>query len=405
MSFSHFINIEKFMKQITCLSSLLGVLLISSVLTQELHAHGYMDSPKARQQFCVDDGGYWWPDDGSAIPNLACRAAFLETGTKQLVQNNEFSENVVDYHNLAAVKQAIPNGQLCAGGDSEKSGMDTPSMHWQRTDVTPDINGQVSIIFDAHTPHNPSFWEFYLSDETFDVANEVLSWEKLDLITQVGNVGVSEVNGKKVYQIMISLPLDRVGPATLYTRWQREDAAGEGFYNCSDINIINDSQPQEWAALEQYIANGLTANEGDEVWFRLFSAQGDELVFDKLQVTSANLQTELWARQLAESVMSQHGELVQVGVKGASGELVYSDDLALNKVWSKQLDITFRLDVKTISEPPSCQLTPWNVATVYNTGGEVVYNSIRYQALWWTKGDVPSSSREWGVWKDLGPCL
>lgn len=59
---------------------------------------------------------------------------------------------MVDYHNLAAVKQAIPNGQLCAGGDSEKSGMDTPSMHWQRTDVTPDNNGQVSIIFDAHTP-------------------------------------------------------------------------------------------------------------------------------------------------------------------------------------------------------------------------------------------------------------
>ncbi|MEC4725413.1 lytic polysaccharide monooxygenase [Shewanella sp. D64] len=387
-------------------SMTLGTILLANAMSvSSVNAHGYMDSPKARQQFCVDDGGYWWPDDGSAIPNLACRAALLTTGTKQLVQNNEFSKNVMNYNSTTAVQSAIPNGQLCAGGDVEKSGMDNPSMFWQRSDMTPDADGEITVIFDAHTPHNPSFWEFYLSDETFDVASEVLSWEKLTLIAQVANIAVSEVNGKKVYQIAIPFPLDRSGPATLYTRWQREDAAGEGFYNCSDINIVNDTEPLEWTELEQYIANGLTANEGDEVWFRLFSAQGEERVFEKLAIDSTNIMTDLWARQLAESVVQLHAELVQVGIKEATGDIAYSEDLALNKVWTKQLGFTFRLDVKTPTEPPSgCDLTLWTDSVVYDSGDEVAYNSVRYQAQWWTKNDVPSGSGEWGVWKDLGPC-
>ncbi len=37
-------------------------------------AHGYMDSPKARQAICEEQGGFWWPKDGSNIPNAACRA-------------------------------------------------------------------------------------------------------------------------------------------------------------------------------------------------------------------------------------------------------------------------------------------------------------------------------------------
>lgn len=107
---------------------LVSAALVSQTLFATLaYGHGFMQSPQARQQFCVEDGGYWWPDDGSAIPNLACRQAFLKSGTKQFVQNHEFSTNVVDYHNQASVEAAVPNGLLCAGGDSAKQGMDEPS--------------------------------------------------------------------------------------------------------------------------------------------------------------------------------------------------------------------------------------------------------------------------------------
>lgn len=276
------------------------VLLISALLIQDVNAHGYMDILKARQQFCVDDGGYWWPDDGSAIPNIACRAAFLVKGTKQWVQHHEFSENVVDYNDMSAVKLAIPNGQLCAGGDVEKSGVDLPSQYWQRSDVTLDNEGKVQIVFDAHTPHNPSFWQFYLSSKDFNAAEEIFSWEKLELIAEVGDLAVTDIEGKKVYEMMIPFPIDRSGEATLYTRWQREDIAGEGFYNCSDINILTDDSPIGWSTLAPYVINGVEVKVGQEVWFRLFSAQGEELIFEKLLVDESHTSAPIWTQVMAD---------------------------------------------------------------------------------------------------------
>ena len=84
------------------LSAIASTVLLS-IAPAHVNAHGYMDSPKARQAFCQADGGYWWPEDGSNIPNLACRAAFIESGTVQFVQEIEFSVNTPDYLNQAAV--------------------------------------------------------------------------------------------------------------------------------------------------------------------------------------------------------------------------------------------------------------------------------------------------------------
>lgn len=47
---------------------------------------------------------------------------------------------------------------------------------------------------------------------------------------------------------------------------------------------------------------------------------------------------------------------------------------------------------------------PWDATAVYTGGQEVTYQGHVYSAKWWTQGDEPSKSGEWGVWKDLGPC-
>jgi predicted carbohydrate-binding protein with CBM5 and CBM33 domain len=40
----------------------------------------------------------------------------------------------------------------------------------------------------------------------------------------------------------------------LYSRWQRDDVVGEGFYNCSDINIVRDDiDPGQWQPLGYFI--------------------------------------------------------------------------------------------------------------------------------------------------------
>ncbi|MEU8434226.1 glycosyl hydrolase family 18 protein [Streptomyces sp. NPDC029216] len=57
--------------------------------------------------------------------------------------------------------------------------------------------------------------------------------------------------------------------------------------------------------------------------------------------------------------------------------------------------------------PPTtgCGSTPAYVAgQVYTAGSEVSYNGRKWKAQWWTQNEVPGTTGEWGVWKDLGAC-
>ncbi|GGP25630.1 phosphocholine-specific phospholipase C [Silvimonas amylolytica] len=49
--------------------------------------------------------------------------------------------------------------------------------------------------------------------------------------------------------------------------------------------------------------------------------------------------------------------------------------------------------------------TPWNSSTVYaNAGQTVSYQGHNYQNKWWTQGDNPGQSGQYGPWQDLGAC-
>ncbi|MCF2855844.1 lytic polysaccharide monooxygenase [Pseudoalteromonas sp. SMS1] len=310
------------------------------------NAHGFMEFPKARQSICEAQGGYWWPDDGSNIPNLACRAAFLESGYVQFVQEHEFASLIADYNNQAAVEAAIPNGTLCAAGSNEKRGMNLPHSEWQTTDVKPSANGDLAIRFRATTPHNPSFWKFYLTKPTFNATTDVLSWADLDLITEVGNVNfVTDPDGKKFYEMTLNIPSDRSGRAVLYTRWQRNDVAGEGFYNCSDINIVTDSTPTDWHSTGYYLKQGQDAKVTDTVWARVFDANGQEIIKQSLKITDVNLSN--WQVELATILNTNYAADVKVGVKDAAGNIVFDElNLLSNEVFVPNPANTYNLTIQ-----------------------------------------------------------
>ncbi|AOT10750.1 lytic polysaccharide monooxygenase [Pseudoalteromonas luteoviolacea] len=318
-------------------------------------AHGFMDYPKARQSICEAQGGYWWPDDGSNIPNLACRAAFLESGYVQFVQEHEFASLIADYNNQAAVEAAIPDGTLCAAGSNEKRGMNLPHADWQITDVKPNANGEVAIRFRATTPHNPSFWKFYLTKPTFNATTDMLNWTDLDLITEVGNINfVTDPDGKKFYEMTLNIPQERSGRAILYTRWQRNDVAGEGFYNCSDINIVTDVQPVDWISAGYFIKQGQNATAGDTVWARVFNGNGQEIIKQSLKITSTN-ETN-WQTELANILNTNYSTDVQVGVKGADGNINFDqNNILTNEVFVTDAANTYNLtiQVKQPNTPPT----------------------------------------------------
>lgn len=333
----------------------LTVLLGAMGMSHLASAHGYMQVPKARQVFCEEQGGYWWPQDGSNIPNAACRAAYLQTGSFQFVQAIEFSVNVADYYNQTAVEAAVPNGSLCSAGDPQKQGINVPSAHWQRSQVVPNANNELNVRFYASTPHNPSFWKFYLSKPSYDGSTQALNWADLDHIQDVGNVSVILApDGKRYYDMTVSIPANRSGDAILYTRWQREDVAGEGFYNCSDITIVRDgTPPAQWHAVSYFVRQGQDANPGDTIWARLFDADGQELISELLPVTSQNSQS--WQADLASTLKMNHGLDIQIGVQDQNGTIQFdTQNLLSNQVFAAQSSYSFALSI----QPPQGNTAP-----------------------------------------------
>ncbi|MBN1313556.1 MAG: chitinase [Anaerolineae bacterium] len=56
--------------------------------------------------------------------------------------------------------------------------------------------------------------------------------------------------------------------------------------------------------------------------------------------------------------------------------------------------------------PPSgsCTAPAWNSTTVYVRNDVVSHNGHEWRARWWTRGEEPGTTGQWGVWVDLGAC-
>ncbi|MFC5078498.1 Chitinase A precursor [Vibrio thalassae] len=46
----------------------------------------------------------------------------------------------------------------------------------------------------------------------------------------------------------------------------------------------------------------------------------------------------------------------------------------------------------------------WDAAAIYTGGDQVIYQGQNYKAKWWTQGEDPTQSGEWGVWENTGAC-
>ncbi|MFH0245275.1 chitinase C-terminal domain-containing protein [Streptomyces sp. HK10] len=51
-----------------------------------------------------------------------------------------------------------------------------------------------------------------------------------------------------------------------------------------------------------------------------------------------------------------------------------------------------------------CAAPSWDRATAYTGGATVSWNGHEWKAQWWTQGEEPGTTGEWGVWQDLGTC-
>ncbi|PWS40919.1 chitinase [Streptomyces sp. ZEA17I] len=52
----------------------------------------------------------------------------------------------------------------------------------------------------------------------------------------------------------------------------------------------------------------------------------------------------------------------------------------------------------------TCSAPAWNAGTEYQGGAVVSQDGHTWKASWWTKGEKPGTTGQWGVWKDQGAC-
>ena len=55
------------------------------------------------------------------------------------------------------------------------------------------------------------------------------------------------------------------------------------------------------------------------------------------------------------------------------------------------------------TNPPACGAA-WSASAVYTGGMVVSHKGRKYTARWWTQGEEPGTTGEWGVWQDNGAC-
>ncbi|WP_022940971.1 lytic polysaccharide monooxygenase [Psychromonas hadalis] len=346
---------------------LITVAMFGSVAISSLpvSAHGYLSSPAARQVSCYNDGGYW-STNGKDIPNAACKAAFDESGTTQFVQKNEIAKLVSDYNNMEAVKQAIPDGQICSAGDSSKSGLNLAHPDWKKTVVQVSAENTIAVEHIATAPHNPSFRQFYLTKESYD-STQPINWDDLELI-HVDDYTVMAKNNT----FIIPVPAGRSGDAVLVSRWQRYDPAGEGFYNCADITLVANGIPIEvtptpepidpvvsLVELGSFLETGILSNSevDDSVRFRVFNAAGVETTDVSLVVTMQNVGS--WPGDIADMVMQDTNDTWVIGNWHGDHYMYDWNNHYANKVFAPANEFSYQLSlIKFVPVTPTPVITP-----------------------------------------------
>lgn len=383
---------------------IVGLGVLAALSSLNVSAHGWSEFPSARQNTCYEDGGFWTNE----IPNAACQAVYDMSGAFPFVQRSEIAANVSSYRDMDKVKAVVPDGEICSAGDGSKKGLNVVSPDWQRTQIALDENNQIDYVFYGQTPHNPSYWEFYLTKPSYD-ATQPLTWNDLELIDKAGDIVVDET---KRYRMKVTFPADRTGDAILLTRWQRIDPAGEGFYNCSDITIGttgtnpptdpgNPTEPSpDLISLGYFIPQGFGPVEaGDTVRFRTFAATGSEIVDISLPISANN--TTTWSAEIADQFNSQQTGDWYVGIWSDSmGHYMFdTSNVNANQVFAPNNTFSYALSLIKGDTPPVVPDNLWKSNATYNTGDVVTHNGREWTAQWWTSGEEPGTTGEWGVWR------
>ncbi|MDO6405446.1 lytic polysaccharide monooxygenase [Pantoea phytobeneficialis] len=333
------------LKHRTLLSLVIGSICAGSV--PSVFGHGGLVEPPARQYYCNQN------------QNLdVCKKASAESndGGQSIYTWQELTGFVGGNHSAEQARKEIPSTLICSGTDKGR-GFSSPRAEWHTTLIKPDSNGKVKMRYGYTQPHDPSWIEFYISKKGYNPAEKALGWDDVELLDTVVSSKATQKRPGDVpgayssYEdFNITIPADRTGRAVIFSRWQRNDPAGEGFYNCSDVIIDqpgsgelptepenpggeDGGQTTDWFEYSKF-AHEHKPVAGEYVHFRLMGGtKGTNLVDIKKEITAANV-NDKWIAELATEINTNHSNFVLIGKQSTSGSISFDPtDLRNNGIF------------------------------------------------------------------------
>lgn len=375
----------------------IGSLTMSS-LCGPAFGHGAMENPRARQWECYNQGSQWNPD---SIQSAACKAALENSPAAQAAFDNwnGFTGFAAPPHN--AGQSNVHDGMLCSGSNPGYAGFNLPRSDWTKTTLQPDKRGEVNMTYFYTARHSPSFIEFYINKKNVDPTKKALGWGDVELLKRF-DIAAGDMSVRHTVNVII--PEDRVGEAVIFTRWQRIDPQGEGFYNCSDVIIKSrdDSEIPEgggeeeeggesgWTKKGNFITDAHKPAIGDKVRFRLMGgSRGDNLIDFSEQITAQNINNNLWVIEMGKKLNQDHSNELQIGQKQPDGTIVFNEQLPRsNQVFVSNSNYGYAIEIVTNAETPVITLDRYVLNAIATASATYGYNVTG-------SSDKPNISWQW----------
>lgn len=364
------------------LAVVMGGLAVSA-LSGPAFGHGAMENPRARQWECNNQGGMWNP---GSMKSAACRAALENSpaGPNAFVNWNGFTGFAKPPH--AVTLTDVRDGMLCSGSNPGYAGFNLPRADWTATTIQPDSHGQVGMTYYYTARHTPSFIEFYINKKDVDITKKALGWDDVELLKKF-DIAAGDPSVR--HTVNVTIPADRQGKAIIFTRWQRIDPVGEGFYNCSDVNIKarDGSEAQagggeeeetiqsSWTEKGDFITQAYKPAVGEKVRFRLMGGtRGDNLIDVTLPITAQNISNNQWVVELGQLLNRDHSNELQIGQKQSDGTLRFNEQLPLsNQVFVSNSIYGYAIEIVSNAQTPVITLNRYTISPVATTSATYNY--------------------------------
>lgn len=277
-----------------------------------------------------------------------------------------------------------PKGSLkCSGGNADYAILDDETKAWPRTTIATDVD----INWNITARHATASWDYFLDGK----------------LVQTINANGAKPEAHESHRLS-NLP---EGAHTILARWNVADTIN-AFYSCLDVNVSKTGSVEPTVAptavptAEPTSAPTVvpTVEPTDPPVGETCDAPAWNVSRTYVGGSEVNHNGEVWKAKwwtvgTAPNMLDATGAWAYVGP--------CADTTAPTASPTAAPGVTPTASANP-GNPAACGLAPWAAANVYASGEKVSRDGRNWEARWWTQGDQPGTTDQWGVWQDLGAC-